>query len=179
MVARRERTSDAWELAGLPADHPDPALAEKLRLFGQFVGDWTIDARYPQPDGSEIRRTGAVHFRWILGGRAIQDTFSNLQGNPPREVAAGTTVRLYDPKQDAWLCVWVSPPQNVMRTFIGRPVDGEIVLEETTAGGHRERWIFSEITPQSFRWRAVDSPDDGKTWSTLEEMRVNRATRGR
>lgn len=47
----------------LVADGPDPQLKEKLMLFGQFVGDWDIlEARYPQPDGTEIKRRGEIHF---------------------------------------------------------------------------------------------------------------------
>jgi hypothetical protein len=52
---------------GLGTYEPYPNLKEKLALFGQFVGDWDIvDARYPQPDGTEVKRKGEVHFGWIL-----------------------------------------------------------------------------------------------------------------
>ena len=115
-----------------------------------------------------------MHVGWILNGRAVQDVFVSYKGEPPQAVTAGTTVRFYDPKLDAWHCVWVSPLQNVMRTFIARKVADEIVLEGETQQGLPEHWIFSGITPTAFRWRAVESPDKGKTWRLTEEMHVRR-----
>ncbi len=65
---------DKRVIEGLGADGPGPEMREKLMLFGQFVGDWDIvEARYPQPDGTEIKRRGEIHSGWILDGRAIQD----------------------------------------------------------------------------------------------------------
>ena len=33
----------------LHSDSPNPDLAEKLDLYGRFVGAWTLDARHPPP----------------------------------------------------------------------------------------------------------------------------------
>jgi hypothetical protein len=46
-----------------------------------------------------------------------------------------------------------------------RLVGDEIVLERRFAEGSITRWIFSDIDAGSFRWRAVESDDDGRTWS--------------
>jgi hypothetical protein len=175
MVEHAQDAHGPWVIQGLGADGPDPALQEKLMLFGQFVGDWTIEARHPQPDGTEIRNRGTLHMRWILAGRAVQDVWVDLQGDPPREVPAGTTLRFYDPKIDAWQCIWLSPVQGVVRTFVARKVGDEIVLEGHTADGHPEHWVFSEITPEAFRWRAEISHKNTKEWQLIEEMRVRRA----
>jgi hypothetical protein len=165
----------AWAIEGLGADSPDPELQGKLMLFGQFIGDWDIiEARYPQPDGTEIKRRGEIHFGWILGGRAIQDVWMTYLEKPHKAVAAGTTIRFYDPKIDAWQSIWISPIQGVVRTFIARKVNDEIVLESKTKEGNPERWIFSGITPKSFRWRSVETHDDGKTWQLTEEMHVRK-----
>jgi hypothetical protein len=52
-----------WAIKGLGADGPDAKLKDKLMLFGQFIGDWDIvEARYPQPDGTEIKKSGEIHF---------------------------------------------------------------------------------------------------------------------
>jgi hypothetical protein len=159
----------------LGANGPDPEMRKKLMLFGQFVGDWDIlEARYPQPDGTEIKRKGEIHFGWILEGRAIQDVWMTHQGNPPRAVPAGTTIRFYDPKIDAWHSIWIAPRQGIIQTFVARKVGDEIVLEGQTNEGHPEHWIFSEITPNSFRWRSVESHDNTKTWQLTEEMRAHR-----
>ena len=76
MVNKLIESSSTWTIKGLGADGPNIDLKEKMMLFGQFVGDWNIvEARYLQADGTEVKMKGEVHFRWILGGMAIQDVW--------------------------------------------------------------------------------------------------------
>lgn len=164
----------AWGLPGLGADGPDPARADKLRLFGQFVGDWDLERRWIDPDGSERRNTGHVYFRWILGGRAVQDVWTANEGDPPAETPVGTTIRFYDVQADVWTSHWISPEYDVLARFTVRQIGDEIVLETSEREGQAERWIFSELTPASFRWRAEESLDGGTSWTLTEEMRVRR-----
>jgi len=164
-----------WNIIGLGADEPFPELKEKLSLFGQFIGDWNIiEARYPQPDGTEIKRTGEVHFGWILEGKAIQDVWVShdlVTGKPkPR----GTTIRFYDPKIDAWHIIWINPDRCIIQILLARKIEENIVLEGKTPEGYPEKWIFSEIKPNSFKWHSVESHDDGKTWMLTEEMDLKR-----
>jgi hypothetical protein len=163
-----------WHLKGLAANAPNPELREKLMLFGQFIGDWEIHERWLNPDGNWGEGTGAVHFAWILEGNAIQDVWSDYEGNPPREVPVGTTIRFYDPKIDAWHVTWIAPKRGTIKTLVARQIGEEIVLEGTR-DGHPLRWIFSEITPKSFRWRAEESHDDQKTWQLTEDMSIRRS----
>ena len=138
-MPRRSRERPApWVLPGLGADGPDPALRDQLQLFGQFVGDWDIDRRWVEPDGSERRNTGRVHFRWILGGRAVQDVWSAIEGDPPEEAAVGTTIRSYDPEKDAWTSLWIAPKYGLLVRFTVPRVGSEIVLE-THQDGYPER----------------------------------------
>lgn len=172
MSASAKTPNNVWTIKGLGADGPDLALADKLELFGQFVGDWDIEAKWFLPDGTIRQGTGELHVAWILNGRAIQDVWMSHQQN--QSVAAGTTIRFYDPDLDAWHSIWISPSQGGLRSFVARKVGSEIVLEGTTKEGLPDRWIFSDITPQSFRWRAVESHDDQKTWQLTEEMWIKR-----
>lgn len=165
-------TTGTGSIAGLMADGPDPEFKEKLMLFGQFVGDWDIEARYPQPDGSEIIRRGDVHFGWILKGRAVQDVWMTSDQTPPSFM--GTTIRFYDLSIDAWHSIWIASNRGLVRSFLGRKVGDEIVLKTKTKEGFPEHWIFSEIKRESLRWRAQESHDDGKTWQLTEEMRIHR-----
>ena len=146
-------------------------------LFGQFVGDWDIvEARYRLSEGKWIKEKGEVHFGWILGGTAVQDVWLGRDEDSQEVTIFGTTVRFYDPEIDAWRSTWISPIKGLVKTFIARKVKDEIVLESKTPEGHPERWIFSEITPRSFRWRSEETSDDGKTWTLTEEMRIIKAT---
>jgi hypothetical protein len=42
----------------------------------------------------------------------------------------------------------------VVKVFVGRKVGEDIVLESRTVEGHPLKWIFSDITPDSFRWHS-------------------------
>ncbi|MGA2680201.1 MAG: hypothetical protein ABSF44_00190 [Candidatus Bathyarchaeia archaeon] len=86
----------------------------------------------------------------------------------------GTTIRFYDPKIDAWRSTWLSPLKGLVQTFIAKKVNDEIVLELQTTESYPEKWIFSQITPQSFRWRSEETHDNGKTWLLTEEMQIRK-----
>ncbi len=144
-------------------------------LFGQFIGDWNIvEARYPQPHGTELKKHGEVHFGWILGGRAVQDVWMAFNDKLGKAFPVGTTIRFYDPKIDAWHSIWINPISGEVQMFVARKVDENIVLEGKTKEGYPERWIFSNITPNSFTWHAEETRDCGKTWVLTEEMQIRR-----
>jgi len=166
-------------IEGLLSESPNPELEEKLMLFGQFVGDWDIlEDRFYQPDGTRSLEQnltrGELHWGWILDGRAVQDVWMSIDEKTGKAIPEGTTIRFYDPKINAWHSVWISPAQGVVKTFVARQIGDEIVLEGKTAEGYPMRWIFSEITPDSFRWRAEQTQDNGKTWTLKEEMQIRR-----
>ncbi len=175
MANKPTESKCAWKIEGLGADGPDPDLAEKLMLFGQFVGDWEIvEARYRQADGTWVKMKGEVHFGWILGGTAIQDVWMGSKEGSEKVTLFGTTIRFYDPKIDAWRSTWLSPIKGLVQTFIARKVNDEIVLELQNTNGYPEKWIFSQITPRSFRWRSEETHDNGKTWQLTEEMQIKK-----
>jgi hypothetical protein len=116
-------------------------------------------------------------FAWALGGRAIQDVWiapSRAERANGRDGEWGTTLRFYDETIDAWRSTWIGPHNRVVMPFLGRAVEDEIILEGSFEEGVRTRWIFSEVTADSFSWRAVDSNDDGATWNLLQEMKARR-----
>ena len=166
-------------IEGLESDGPYSEFENKLMLFGQFVGDWDIlEDRFYQPDGTKSLEQnltrGELHWGWILNGRALQDVWMSIDEKTGKAIPEGTTIRFYDPRIDAWHSVWVSPTQRVVKTFLARQVGDEIVLDGKTTDGHPVKWIFSEIRADSFRWRAEETRDNGKTWTLREEMQIRR-----
>jgi hypothetical protein len=121
-------------LDALGADGPAADHAGKMDLYGRFVGSWDLDVTQFREDGSKRQRKGEWHFGWALEGRAIQDVWIV----PPRgelrhgDAAAnfnsyGTTLRVYDPRIDAWQIQWTDPvTQNFLR-MIGRKQGDDIV----------------------------------------------------
>lgn len=164
---------------GLAAEGPVAGLADKLRLFGQFVGDWEADFTVYSPKGTKQTEKGEWHFGWVLEGRAIQDVWiiprrSERDKEGWERSDYGTAIRFYDPEIDAWRVVWVSPAHGEVLTFTGRQLGDEIVLEGNDSDGTPMRWVFSKITGQSFHWRRIVSLDGGKTWRLHKEMLVRR-----
>ncbi len=165
-----------WTIIGLGAERPFPELKEKLALFGQFVGDWDIlESRYLRPDGSwSSAERGELHWGWILNGRATQDVWMSIDEKTHEAIPGEITVRFYYPKIDAWKVVRICPEEGAVQTMIGQQVRDEIVIEGKNIEGYLVRWIFSDITQESFRWRGEKSHDDGKTWTIRQEMRMRR-----
>lgn len=164
----------------LAASGPFEAYADQLMLFGQFVGSWDVEASYFDESGALTRtRRGEWHFGWVLEGRAIQDVLLTPplaeRGSPgARSDEYGTTVRFYDPKTDSWQVTWLGPVFGLSVSLIARRVGEEIWLEGRSPDGNLCRWTFSEIRPDSFRWRGFDSSDEGRSWFLSEEMQVRR-----
>jgi hypothetical protein len=90
----------------------------------------------------------------------------------------GTTIRLYDPERRVWRSVWITPEHGDVDLFLGRRVGDEIVLEmqaESKEEGDGDiRWVFYDVTPDSFEWRGEESRDGGRSWSVSTTMRVER-----
>lgn len=166
-------------LEGLIATGPSNEHTDKLMLFGQFVGNWEADFTVHNPDGTTQTEKAEWQWGWILEGRAIQDVWI-----VPRRVDRarskfnrydyGTAIRSYDPKLDLWRIVWVSPPNKELMTFVAQQIGNEIVLEGVGMDGAPMRWIFSEVTVNSYHWRRMHSRDGGKTWTVRKEMKVRR-----
>ena len=83
-------------LSLIRAAGPCKEHAEKLMLYGQFVGSWSVDCTWIDESGKTSLAIGEWHFDWILGGCGIQDVLFRL-GDPPDKF--GTTLRCYDPKR--------------------------------------------------------------------------------
>jgi hypothetical protein len=165
--------SEALHVSG-----PAPEHADKLMLFGQFVGSWSIAWSGVGTDGAPAEATGELHFGWVLGGRAVQDVWIVPGRDQPLAAGHmrsfhGTTVRFYDPFIDAWRSTWIEPINGRVRRFVGRPAGGEIVLTSDDEDPWL-RWRFTEITPRSFCWRGETSDDQGKSWAYDDDMRVIR-----
>ena len=173
------QTQNSTAPEGLAANGPNIDYADKLMLFGQFVGDWEVDFTVYGPDGSKQIEKAEWHFGWILEGRAIQDVWiipqraEREKSDFPRK-DYGTALRFYDPTIDAWQIVWFSPLHRELLTFTGRQIGEEIVLEGKDLDETPMRWIFSNITPNSFRWQRILSTDSGATWKLHKEMTVRR-----
>jgi hypothetical protein len=168
-------------LETLGADGPAVDRAGKMDLYGWLIGAWELDVTHFLPDGGKRQRKGEWHFGWTLEGRAIQDVWIVPPRGALREGDAtanansyGTTLRIYDPRIDAWRIQWSDPVRLSFLSMIGRRHGDDIVQTGTNPDGQPLRWSFSDIKPHSFTWRGETSPDNGATWRRDVEFLAGR-----
>ena len=166
--------------SALVASGRSPEIPESLDVYGWLIGSWELDVFDYKADGSVHRSKGEVRFGWVLEGRAVQDVWIM----PPRAKRTakldrshnryGTTLRVWDPAIQAWRVTWINPVTGRRNELIGRRSGPDIVQVGTHADGTPSRWIFTEITPDSFRWVGEALQPDGKTWKLEDEFRAKR-----
>lgn len=161
------------------AEQPNSAPAEKMRLFGQFVGAWAVAITYYHEDGTTCRIEGDWRFQWMLDGRAIHDVWvAPRRSGEALDLDActdhGATLRFYDTKIDAWRAIPLDSATGAAEPLFAREADGCIVVDGATPAGVAARWVFSEVTAQSFRWQALESGDGWQTQRRVQEITARR-----
>lgn len=166
--------------AVLAATGRSPEINESSDIYGWLIGSWDLDVFDHQSDGTVRRSKGEVHFGWVLEGRAVQDVWimprrsertPDLGKNGNRY---GTTLRVWDPSIQAWRVTWINPISGTRNELMGQRSGKDIVQLGTHPNGAPIRWIFTDITPDSFRWTGEVLESDGKTWRLEAEFRAKR-----
>ena len=155
-----------------------------MNPYERFIGRWEAEAQAFLPDGSTRRHYWQIRFERVLEGRAIQDVWIT----PPRDGANvgkserwgpfdnqyGMTLRVYDANIDAWRVTWIDPCAGYRAELVGRPRGEEIFQEGKGSDGTLLRWIFSDLRPDRFRWRAEVSRDESTYWHKAIELLAHR-----
>ncbi|MCX4095773.1 hypothetical protein [Nocardia sp. alder85J] len=157
-------------LPGLLADGPDPQVATEMALFGRLIGHWRVVNRLRDEAGRWSSFDGTWDFAWSLGGRAVQDVL-NCPSAPGRY--PGTTVRCYDEREDRWYAWWLDPHSGTYVTLTASPADDGVELLGHTQHGVALRWVFTDITGDSFHWSGYRSVGGGP-YELVQEMAVRR-----
>jgi hypothetical protein len=159
---------------------PAPAAATLPSTFDPLLGSWSLAVTYAPGTDSAVTWPGEWHFARVLEGRAIQDVWRVVatdSAGMARLRGYGTTLRTWDPAIEAWRSTWIGVLNATVTPFIGRTVNGEILLEPAQQDSAQlYRWVFFDIRARTFRWRAELSEDKGKTWRVEQEMYAKRSS---
>ena len=165
----------------LAAEARAAEIPESADAYGWLVGSWELDVRrYWGSDVSARGLKGEAHFGWALEGRAIQDVWimprlaERTRDLDPHMNMYGTTLRVWDPAIQAWQITWTNPAGQHHERQIGRRVGNDVVQIGARPDGTPTRWIFSEITKDSFHWTGESLGPDGRTWVLEGEFRATR-----
>ena len=166
--SRGSRFIPGHAVAGRVAMRRPRRASRNVRRYGVDVSDRGIK--------------GEAHFGWVLEGRAVQDVWmlprlsDRTAGLEKSLNSYGTTLRVWDPAIQAWHVTWINHVTGRRDELIGRWSGKDIVQIGAHSDGTPIRWIFSEITHDSFRWTGEVLEPDGKTWKLEGEFLARRAS---
>lgn len=152
-------------VASLQASLPHSGFSrDGHRQFDFWVGEWDVNLRMIQDDGSFEDRVAAIaRIYSILEGRAVLELWDSTP-------IKGYSLRYFDPDSGEWV-LWLNwPGENRSRSSSlrggFRHGRGEFFAERTSAEGETTlfRYSFNDITSTSLRWDDHSSTDGGKTW---------------
>jgi hypothetical protein len=167
--------------AGLAAPGRSHEIPPSADAYGWLIGSWELDVcHYRAVDVAALRIKGEAHFGWVLEGRAVQDVWIMPRRSERRadmdktNNMCGTTLRVWDPSIQAWHITWINPVRGHREEQIGRWSGKDVVQLGARSDGTPTRWMFTEITPNSFHWIGESLQPDGKTWKVESEFRAKR-----
>jgi hypothetical protein len=170
------------ELAAQPSGpgtfpvHPD--LPPESRQFDFWVGEWDVNLRILQDDGSWQDAVGSTaHVYPILSGKAVLELWSDDR----QAGIKGYSLRYWNVSEAHW-DLWLNWP-GMNRSATGSPLTGtfrhgrgEFFARGRAADGSTRatRYTFSDVSPTSLRWDDAVSTDGGRTWSANWIMEFTR-----
>ena len=137
-------------------------IPEDFDWFAPLVGDWSCDY-YDEPEKDRKRHVkGEWIFRRILDGTGVQDVFifpsrDTRETDPQPDGEYGTSLRMFNREKGCYDVVYTCERCMKRLTFTrqGDSLVGRVHDEEGAF------WIFTDITPDSFRWENIRIPGNG------------------
>jgi hypothetical protein len=168
------------------AQSPDSRSAAAVHAFDFWIGDWNIQQKILQEDGSWLTFEAETSVTQTLDGLALVEHWKGKvqffwEGMQQPEFIEGLSVRAYDPKTRKWYIHWM----DTRRPYFGPGYSGgfkngrgEFFREwESPQGKQMGRITFSKISSNSVDWALAISKDEGKNWSTLWTMHMDRRSK--
>ncbi len=172
-----------WVLATLVlAQDPAPLApskpAEPERQFDFWIGEWSVQNRALQKDGSWVDAgTSVARIRPILGGTAILEEWDGRTGYHQRTF--GISVRYFDPATGRWVIGlnWPNAQAAGFSRMEGSFRHGRAEFFPPSAFGGKPpratRFTFSDALPETCRWDMA-TPVAGGGWKTSWIMEFSR-----
>jgi len=154
----------------LVSESKNVCIPEEDDWFAPLIGDWGFD--YFEPYDRHLK--GEWYFRRVLDGMAIEDVFicpsrDTKVAEPQTDGEYGLAIRMYQQDKHFYDMTYVCGDYTT-RLEIHKKWD-KIVC--TMLDEPRSKWIFSEITENTFHWQNLVLFEDGR-WKVNCEIYAER-----
>lgn len=151
-------------------DEKKDVIPAEYDWYAPLIGDWTFD--YLEPDRRALK--GEWFFRKVLEGTAVEDIFicpsrETKETNPQPDGEYGAAIRMYNAGKHCYDMTYVCTKYTTRLEI--HKVNGKI--ECTVSDSPESKWVFSDITDNTFHWQNVTVLDDG-SWRTNCEVFAER-----
>lgn len=140
-------------------------IPDEYDWFSPLIGDWDFDYydNFCEKDKSRHVK-GEWEFRRIIEGAGIEDLFicpsrQTRFTNPQPDGEYGVALRMFNPEEKCYDMVYTCDKYMTRLKFAYE--DGKLV--GTVLNKPKEKWVFSEISENTFHWQNVTVLSDG-TW---------------
>ena len=154
------------------------AQKKQLKKLDFFIGEWLLETRDIQPDGSFKKGTAKSSVTYILDGYAIQDDYRVLDENKTI-IFRGTSIRSFNVQTGKYQIVWMMPGLTGLTDITADFIDSRLVgkgkgYDEN--GSFIERFEYYNISKDRYSFKMDRSYDNGKNWinnfGTFEAKRI-------
>lgn len=172
-------------LTALPAAAADACPDAHARDFDFWLGDWNIQQKFLQPDGTWIELPAHTSVARALDGCALVEHWQGQvqffwEGMEAPEPMRGLSVRAFDSDAGFWRIYWMDTRSpRFAAPFEGTFADGRgefFRTRDRPQGPQQSRITFSHPAPDAVHWDLALSNDGGETWTTLWIMDMRRPT---
>ncbi len=151
-------------------------LAQPARQFDFLLGEWDVQQRIRQSDGTWKSFPAQAEIKLAMDGCAIVENWAGdvqffwAGMTEPRALKA-ISVRAYDAQNQRWIIHWMDSMNPQFGSFAGRFGDGYGVFFRKRESGEGQnvltRMAYADIGKFPTKWELAISNDDGKTWQPL------------
>ena len=153
----------------------NPKAPPETIQFGQLVGKWNCTAQDLLPDSTWHKSKATWTFKYTLDGFAIEDTWVEKVSDSTKDSMrlgrdfTGINMRLYNPQQEKWQCVWLDNRQNTISSVWQATYDKNkkaIIMSDNS-----ENWkiTFFNMSETNFDW-TYEVLTDNK-WITMAKIK--------
>lgn len=129
------------------------AIPPEYDWFAPLIGDWEYRFSNQQ---TVVPVKGQWMFRRILKGTGIEDVFVSPSADGPDGGAYSASIRMFNPKEKCYEMSYASTARSTQMRFVK---EGDRLVG-TVADNPDEKWYFTDIRPDSFRWhKAIVQPN--------------------